>query len=68
MSVLLLKASETRIAHAHPTKESLRVISLTDTSNIHEEISQEHVHRVTYLAECELLSLGCHIGVDKIPR
>jgi len=56
MCVLLLKAPEARVPQAHPRKQRLRVVCLTDRSDIQEKLSEEIIHGVALLAELEGLS------------
>ena len=56
MCVLLLKAQEARVPQAHPRKQRLRVVCLTDRSDVQEKLSEEVIHGVALLAELEGLS------------
>jgi len=58
MSVLLLKAPEARVPQAYTRKQRLRVVCLTDRSDVQEELSEEVIHGVALLAKLEGLSFG----------
>lgn len=68
MSVLLLKTPEARVPQAHPRKQRLRVICLTDRSDIQEKLSEEVIHGVALLAELEGLSFWEGKLDEEVPR
>jgi hypothetical protein len=68
MSVLLLKASEARVPQAHPRKQRLRVVCLTDRSDVQEKLSEEVIHGVALLTEFEGLSFREGKLDEEVPR
>ena len=68
MRVLLLKASEARVPQAHTRKQRLRVVCLTDRSDVQEELSEEVIHGVALLAELEGLSFWEGKLDEEVPR
>lgn len=68
MCVLLLKAPEARVPQAHPRKQRLRVVCLTDRSDIQEKLSEEIIHGVALLAELEGLSFREGKLDEEVPR
>ena len=68
MCVLLLKAPEARVPQAHPRKQRLRVVCLTDRSDIQEKLSEEIIHGVALLAKLEGLSFREGKLDEEVPR
>ena len=68
MSVLLLKTPEARVPQAHPRKQRLRVVCLTDGSDVQEKLSEEVIHGVALLTEFEGLSFREGKLDEQVPR
>ena len=68
MRVLLLKTPEPRVPQAHPRKQRLRVVCLTDRPDIQEKLSEEVIHGVTLLAELVCLSFREGKLDEEVPR
>lgn len=68
MRILLLKAPEARVPQAHTRKQRLRVVCLTDRSDVQEELSKEVIHGVALLAKLEGLSFGEGKLDEEVPR